>query len=134
MTGKRPLSKSNQEANNPTILLVEDDEDISIFMAQVLTDETPYEALSVPDATSALEAVDSIKPSLFILDYRLPGLNGLELSDRLHSIEGLETVPTMMISANYPPRNELQQRHITYLKKPFDLSHFLTAVEKLIAA
>ncbi|HEU0000025.1 MAG TPA: response regulator [Ktedonobacteraceae bacterium] len=134
MTSKRPPSKSNQEANNQTILLVEDDEDISVFMTQILTDETPYEALRVPDATSALEVVDSIKPSLFILDYRLPGLNGLELSDRLHSIEGLETVPTMMISANYLPRNELQRRHITYLKKPFDLSHLLTAVEKLLAA
>lgn len=134
MSGNQTLSTTDQESPNQTILLVEDDEDISFFMTQVLEQETPYEALHVPDATSALEVVDSVKPDLFILDYRLPDLNGLELSDRLHSIEGLETVPTMMISANTLPRNELQQRHITYLKKPFDLSRLLTEVEKLLAA
>ena len=134
MSSNRALSIMKEEAPNQTILLVEDDEDISFFMTQVLASETPYEAVHAPDATSALEVVDSVKPDLFILDYRLPDLNGLELSDRLHAIEGLETVPTMMISANMLPRDELQQRHITYLKKPFDLSHLLAAVEKLLAA
>ena len=134
MSRNRALSIMNEEPPNQTILLVEDDEDIGFFMTQVLASETPYEAVHVPDATSALEIVDAVKPDLLILDYRLPDLNGLELSDRLHSIEGLEAVPTMMISANTPPRNELQQRHITYLKKPFDLSHLLAAVEKLLAA
>ena len=124
----------NEESSNQTILLVEDDEDINFFMTQALEQVTPYEAVSVPDATSALEVADVVKPDLFILDYRLPDLNGLELSDRLHAIEGLETVPTIMISANTLPRNELRQRHITYLKKPFDLSHLLETVEKLIAA
>lgn len=134
MSSNRALSIMKEELPNQTILLVEDDEDIGIFMTQVLASETPYEAVHVPDATSALEVVDSVKPDLLILDYRLPDLNGLELSDRLHSIKGLETVPTMMISANALPRNELQQRHITYLKKPFALSHLLAAVEKLLAA
>lgn len=134
MFSNRALPTINEESPNQTILVVEDDEDIGIFMAQLLASETPYEAVHVPDATSALEVADSVKPDLLILDYRLPDLNGLELSDRLHSIEGLETVPTMMISANTPPRNELRQRHITYLKKPFDLSRLLAAVEKLLAA
>ena len=134
MSGNQTVSTTDQESPNQTILLVEDDEDIGFFMTQVLADETPYEAVYAPDATSALEVVDAVKPDLFILDYRLPDLNGIELSDRLHSIEGLETVPTMMISANTPPHKELQQRHITYLKKPFDLSRLLAEVEKLLAA
>jgi|ERR1051326_4511697 DNA-binding response OmpR family regulator len=134
MADNEALTGMNEESANQTILLVEDDEDISFFMTQVLEHETPYEAVHVPDATSALEVADTVKPDLFILDYRLPDLNGLELSDRLHSIEGLEAVPTMMISANTLPRSELRQRHITYLKKPFDLSHLLAAVEKLLAA
>ena len=134
MSNSQTLARTNEESPNQTILLVEDDEDISFFMTNVLANETPYEAVHAPDATSALEVVDSVKPDLFILDYRLPDLNGLELSDRLHSIEGLEAVPTMMISANTLPRDELRQRHITYLKKPFDLSHLLAIVKKLLAA
>src|SRR5579872_1070207 len=130
---KHSLSKFNQASPGQTILLVEDDEDIGVFVSQVLSDETPYDALHVTDAMSALAVVDSIKPSLFILDYRLPGLNGIELFDRLHAIKGLETIPAVMISANALPRQELQQRHITYIKKPFDLSHLLVTVERLLA-
>ncbi len=117
-----------------TILLVEDTDEISDFITQVLRDEMPHAVLHVTDASHALEAVKSIKPSLFILDYRLPGIDGLELSDRLHAIEGLETIPTLMMSANLPPRKAMQQRHISFLAKPFDLSDLLQAIEELLPA
>jgi DNA-binding response OmpR family regulator len=125
-------STTNEEKSIQTLLLVEDDEDIGEFIVQVLNDETPYSALHVNDAIQALETVGSIKPNLFILDYHLPGIDGLELSDRLHSIEGLETTPTLMLSAHPPSLKELRQRQIVLLKKPFDLSDLLKAVEKLM--
>jgi DNA-binding response OmpR family regulator len=107
-------------------------EAIGEFITQALTDATPHAVLHVANPALALEAVGSIKPSLFILDYGLPGINGLELSDRLHSIEGLEMVPTLMISADSPSRKAMQQRHITYLKKPFDLNDLIKAIEELL--
>lgn len=121
----------NDETNIKIILLVEDDEAISEFLVRLIEQETPYKALHVTDAAQALQAVSSIKPSLLILDFQLPGINGLELFDRLHDIEGLEVVPTIMVSANFPSRKEMQQRQITFLKKPFDLSELLTAIEEL---
>lgn len=117
-----------------TILLVEDDKDIGAFLVEVLQDEMHHVALHVLDAIHALEAVKSIKPSLFMLDYHLPGINGLELSDRLNALEGLETVPTLLLSASPPPRNVMQQRHISFLAKPFELPDLLQAIEELLPA
>lgn len=125
-------STTNEEKSIQTLLLVEDDEDIGEFIVQILKDETPYSTLHVTDAAQALEAVRSIKPNLFILDYHLPGIDGLELSDRLHSIEGLEATPTLMLSAHPPSLKELRQRQIMLLKKPFDLSDLLKSIEKLL--
>jgi CheY-like chemotaxis protein len=116
-----------------TILLVEDDADIGEFIAQALNDETPYTILHVVDGSRALEAVASVKPDLFILDYQLPGMNGIELHDRLHEIKGFEKIPTLIISANVPSRKEMQQRQITLLKKPFDLNDLFRAIEELLA-
>jgi len=124
---------ANRETGTPTILTVEDDETIGDLLVRLMEQETPYKALHVTDAVQALEAVTSIKPSLFILDYQLPGINGLELADQLHSIKELETVPTLMVSANSPAREAMQQRHITFLKKPFDLHDLLTTVERLLS-
>jgi len=133
MTSNEPEALTTNESRIHTILLVvEDDEAISEFIAQVLQDQTPHAVLDVSDASEALAAVSSITPSLFILDYQLPDMNGLELSDHLHAIEGLETVPTLMMSANLPPRQELQQRHIASLSKPFEVSALLKIIDTLL--
>ena len=114
------------------ILIVEDEEDIAEFLTQVLGEIMPYPILPLPSAGDALEAIRSIKPSLFLLDYRLPDGDGLELSDRLHSSEGLGAVPTLMMSASPPPFKEMQKRHIAFLPKPFDISDLVEAIEDLL--
>lgn len=132
MSSEQSESMVHSETRIETILLVEDDEDIGEFIAQALKDETPYTVLHVTDGTRALDAVNSVKPSLFILDYQLPGINGIELHDRLHAIKELETIPTLIVSANVPSRKDMQQRQIAFLKKPFDLNELFKAVEGLL--
>ena len=114
------------------ILIVEDENDIAEFLTQILGEIMPYPILPLPSARDALEAVRSIKPSLFLLDYRLPDSDGLSLSDRLHATNGLEEVPTLMMSASPPPRKEMQKRHITFLPKPFDISDLLETIADLL--
>ena len=133
MASDKQEPKPKKESGLQTILLVEDDEEISAIIVRLLEQETRYKIIAVTDAIQALEIVNSIKPNVFILDYRLPGIDGLELFDRLHATKGLESVPTLMYSANSPSRKALQERHITFLAKPFELDILLQAVEKLIA-
>ena len=134
MTSNEPEATTHNETNRQTILLVvDDDEDIGEFIAQALKDETPYQVLHMTDAARALEAVNSIKPSLFILDYSLPGIDGLKLADHLHLVEGLETIPIVMMSAVSPPAKEMRKRKITFLSKPFELNDLFANIEKLLA-
>lgn len=122
----------SKEIGMPIILVVEDEETINDFIVRLLEQETPYIPLSAANATQALELADVFKPDLFLLDYYLPGINGLELFDRLHTMRGLETVPALMFSANALPQKPLRERHITFLMKPFDLDDLLQIVEKLL--
>ena len=117
---------------NKTILLVEDDSIISELLIQMITQETHYKIFSVPDGLEALDLVKNIKPQLLILDYWLPFIHGIELYDRLHNTEGLEEVPAIMLSVNAPVR-EINQRHMTYIKKPFDMPKLLDTIHRLIA-
>ena len=125
------LEKENEENPIKTILLVEDDSIISDLLTQMITLETPYQVYSAPDALEALDLVKNIKPQLLILDYWLPFMKGIELYDRLHNTQGLEEVPAIMLSVNAPER-EINQRHMTYIKKPFDMSRLLDAIHRLI--
>lgn len=123
---------ASQEISRRVILVVEDEETISDFIVRLLEEETPHKAISVSNALQALEVVDVIKPDLFLLDYQIPGINGLELFDRLHAMQGLEAVPALMFSANVLPQKPLQQRGIAFLMKPFDLDDLLQMVERLL--
>ena len=114
------------------IFIVEDDPIMEEFLVLALSDETPYQVIAVPNGFEALEVVKDIKPHLFLLDYFLPEMNGLELSDRLHSIEDLAETPTIMYSTNLPTK-ELELRHIMGFSKPFELDELLSAIEKLLA-
>ena len=129
-------NENNQHSENikkpmKTILLVEDDSIISELLIQMIIQETPYNVFSVPDGLEALDLVKNIKPQLLILDYWLPFMQGIELYDRLHNTEGLEEVPAIMLSVNAPVR-EINQRHMTYIKKPFDMSKLLDTIHRLI--
>ena len=114
-----------------TILLVEDDTTIAELLVQMITQETHYQVFTVPDGPQALDLVKNIKPQLLILDYWLPTIHGIELYDRLHGMEGLEQVPAIMLSVHAPLR-EINQRHIIYIRKPFDMFKLLEAIDTVL--
>src|SRR5947209_7789066 len=81
-----------------TILIVEDDAAIGELLRLFLSEETPHQAILAFDAFQALNIIKDITPNLFLLDYRLPRMNGKELYDRLHATKGLEHIPAIMTS------------------------------------
>jgi DNA-binding response OmpR family regulator len=120
-----------EETHIKTILLVEDDTDIGEVLLQAIVQETPYLAILVADGLAALKAIQGVKPDLFILDYYLPQMNGIELYDKLHTIAGLEHVPAIMLSARLPEQ-ELKKRNILGMHKPIELDEFFQAIERTL--
>lgn len=114
-----------------TVMIVEDDVHIGAFLVEAITGETPYHALLVANGIEALETVKHLKPSLLILDYHLPGIDGLELYDRVHAMPEMRQIPAIMMSARLPQR-ELEQREIVGINKPFDLDDFLQQIKDLL--
>ena len=129
MAHKEDLGGNNVSVK--TVLVVEDDIGIGNFLVQAILQETPYQAMLVADGFQAIKAVTNIKPSLFILDYQLPRMNGIELYDQLHATKGLEHIPAMVISARLP-RHEIEKRKIIAMSKPLELDDFLNTIEKLL--
>ena len=64
-----------------TILIVEDDAFIGEFLERAISEETPYKPLVVSDGFEALKVTYDLKPNLFLLDYQLPRMDGIELYD-----------------------------------------------------
>jgi CheY-like chemotaxis protein len=131
MTQNKAEKAAEEHARIKTILLVEDDASIGEVLSQAITQETSYMAVLVSDAFEALKTIKGIKPNLFILDYHLPRMNGIELYDRLHAMPELAETPAIMMSARLP-QQELEKRDILGMNKPIDLDEFLQAIDRLL--
>ena len=115
-----------------TILIVEDDEGTGEFLQQAIDEQTPYQTTVVHDGPQALERARQIQPCLFLLDYRLPGMNGLEVYDHLQNNEETRGVPAIMMSAALPTE-ELQRRGIYQLRKPMEIGNVIRMITHAIA-
>ena len=133
MPGEKNQHEEHVNNTMKTILLVEDDAIISELLTQMIIQETPHQIFSVPDGLEALKLVKNTKPQLFILDYWLPFMQGIEVYDILHGTEGLEEVPAIMLSVNAPVQ-EVNKRFMTYIRKPFDMTKLLDTINRLLVS
>jgi DNA-binding NarL/FixJ family response regulator len=64
------------------ILIVDDDRDMQLILSETLKLEG-YEAIVADDGREALEKITAHVPELILLDVRLPGMNGLEVLEKI---------------------------------------------------
>src|SRR5436190_10103879 len=100
------------------VLIVEDDQEIARLYLELLQAETSCVVTLASEPLQALNIVEKFKPDLFILDYLLPHMDGIELYKRLHTIKGLENVPALFITGIVLDRKG-RERGIIRMQKPF---------------
>ena len=127
-------SSQKDPTNVKTVLIVEDDEAIGDLLVQAIEQETSYHAVLASDGFQALKMLRTVKPDLILLDYSLPGMNGLELYDTIHTVKALKHLPVLIVSAETARiQKEIKARQLLQLQKPFDLANLLQAIERLFS-
>jgi len=115
------------------ILLVEDDEQISEALEQVLTDKQHYIVDAVADGEMAWQLIESSAYDLIVLDIMLPKLDGISLCRRLRS-NGYMT-PVLMLTAKDASSDRVMGLDVgadDYVIKPFDLPELLARIRALM--
>lgn len=114
------------------ILVAEDDRKLAQFLKRVLVEEG-YVADVCSTGPDALQQAGSGLYDLLILDWMLPGVDGLEVCRRLRS-QGA-SVPVLMLTA----RAEVRERVLglnagadDYVGKPFEVTELLARVQALL--
>src|SRR4029450_9856990 len=75
----------------PAILVVDDDPGVRESFRLILEDH--YDVVDVPDGPSALKVVRASPMDLVLLDIRLPGMDGIEVLERIKAINDHLTKP-----------------------------------------
>lgn len=130
------MERSTQDAvkgdrEMATILLVEDAGDLAQVVAREL-EAAGYQVVHAADGFSALELHAHQPPDLVILDWMLPGIDGLEVLRRLrHSAP----TPVLMLTARSEETDRVVGLEVgadDYLTKPFGMRELIARVRALL--
>lgn len=103
------------------ILVVEDEESIRTLITLNLQ-AAGYTVEEAKDGTQALEKIKSVKPDLVLLDWMLPGLDGLDVLRSLKADPVFATLPVIMLTAKSEEHDivlGLEMGAADYITKPF---------------
>jgi DNA-binding response OmpR family regulator len=115
-----------------TILIVDDDPDIVRLLTITLQSEG-FRLLSASDGNAALELARAERPDLLLLDWNMPGRDGLEVCRalRAESDSALRHVPVVLLTAQAEAEDTTAgfAAGVTdYVTKPFKPAHIRSRV------
>ncbi|MBI3783271.1 MAG: response regulator transcription factor [Deltaproteobacteria bacterium] len=116
------------------ILVVEDEADIRELLRFNLEQEG-FAVIGAEDGEQALEAVQSQRPALVILDLMLPGIPGLEVCRRIRSQAATEHLPIVILTAKAAEADRivgLEMGADDYLTKPFSPRELIARIRAVM--
>ena len=114
------------------ILIVEDDNDISQMLKELLTGQG-YQTVQAYSGTEALFCMEKRTPQAVILDLMLPGLDGFEICKKIREVKN---TPILMVSAKKEDIDKIRGLGIgadDYITKPFSPSELVARVKAHLA-
>jgi DNA-binding response OmpR family regulator len=118
-----------------TILIVDDEADIRDILRIRLANHPGFRILEAANGSDALELTRQQRPDLIILDWLMPGFNGMEVLKALRESPELTTIPVIMMTVKSELSAQAQGQAmgvVAYLIKPFDATRLMETVEKAL--
>lgn len=116
-------------------ILVADDESHILSVVSLKLRNAGFEVVCAHNGSEAYELARSERPDLLITDYHMPGLNGLEVCQKLRETSDSASLPAIMLSARgyHLTDAELAQSGISQMiSKPFSPRQLLATVNEVL--
>lgn len=120
--------------NAISILLVDDDDDLRLYLASTLSDK--YRILTASDGDEALQMLKSGQMAdLIISDIMMPKMNGTELCETLRKDINLSHIPIILLSSNSDMETMMLGAETgadLYIDKPVDVTYLKSQIRNLL--
>ncbi|MCC5824162.1 MAG: response regulator [Phycisphaerales bacterium] len=117
------------------VLIVDDDPEIVRLMTEWLESDGRFEIRSAGTGYDAGLETERFRPSLIVLDYMLPDINGNIVCQRVRGTPELTGTKILCVSGVVEADEVENLRRAgadDFLKKPFDLHELVTRIEHLL--
>jgi Fe-S oxidoreductase/ActR/RegA family two-component response regulator len=118
-----------------TILVVDDEEDIRLFLTAVFEDAGAV-VIEASDGDEALALARQHRPNLITLDLSMPGRHGVETFIELRTTDATADIPVCIVTGHPEFRSVVYERPVpppeVYMNKPVDEEKLLAYVERAL--
>jgi len=117
-----------------SILIVEDEQDIRELLEFTFLRDG-YDVIAAETAEIALQKIDIKLPDMIVVDWMLPGMDGIDLAKRLRRDELTADLPIVMLTARGEEADKLKSFAggiDDYITKPFSPRELLARVKALL--
>jgi len=118
--------------NQKTILVIEDDRDISSTIQSVLN-AAGYQVLAARNGQEGRKLIQTHSPDLVLTDMMMPGMGGFPVLEFLAQMQNAP--PVIMMTANEGSRHKAYAEMlgvVDYLRKPFAMEVLLESVNRAL--
>ena len=129
-------STTKSHLPDQAVIMVVDDNPDSLKLLSDILSEQGFQVRQALNGRLALAAVKQQSPDLFILDIRMPEMDGFELCRQLKNDSATCSVPVIFISGLDDPADKVKAFEMggqDYITKPFEDTEVLARVETHIA-
>ena len=131
---RRLRSRFRCAVANELILVIEDNDKSRKLVRDVLTVKG-YEIIEAETGEEGVGLAQERRPSLILMDIRLPGIDGIQALGRLRAEVATRGIPVMAMTASVMARDRqrvLDAGFDAFQSKPINVKGFLAAVEQLL--
>ncbi|MDD2646026.1 MAG: two-component regulator propeller domain-containing protein [Bacteroides sp.] len=126
------IAQDNKD-NLATILIVEDNQEISDFLYHLLNNK--YHCSVAYNGKQGLKKAIETNPDLIIADVMMPIMDGLAMTQEIRKQIPLSTTPIILLTAKDDRQTKIDSLHLSvnaFLAKPFDPEILLSHVQQLL--
>jgi CheY-like chemotaxis protein len=134
LAGARALAEGLRRIR-PVVMVVEDDEFARQLVGRTLDPES-WEAVFANDGTEALSYLRRMRPDIILMDIRLPGMDGVSLTQRLKASPHLAGIPVIMMTGDARKEtlaSSMAAGAAAFVVKPFTRELLTAKLEKALA-
>ena len=117
------------------VMIVDDSEVMRRIEKNVLSKHGVETIVEAKDGMEALEKLREGIPDLILLDWNMPGMDGMELAKKLRAHETLKKTPIVMVTSEAERRKVMEalKAGVTnYVVKPFTEEILWEKIEKVV--
>jgi excisionase family DNA binding protein len=123
-------------ANRPLVLIVDDEDPVrEMLVTMIQTGEEDLEVVGVATGVEALLFIGERKPDLLILDILMPGMNGIDVCQKLKANPATQGIKIVAISGKHDEAVRAQIMRAgadLFFNKPLDIVKFREEALKLM--